>query len=92
MHTYLACFDITDDKIRTKVGHRLGRFGNRVQYSVFEIAVKTPKEFTALTQELSAMLEEGDSLRFYHLCLHCVKKSQDQHGAPVAVEPAGILI
>lgn len=92
MPDYLACFDITDDKNRTKLGNKLGAFGNRVQYSVFEISVKTPKEFEQLAEELKQWLEEGDSLRFYHLCQRCREKSQDQSGDRIAYFPAGLVI
>ena len=39
MEVYVACFDISDDRQRTRVGKVLLRHGDRVQKSVFEIAV-----------------------------------------------------
>ena len=35
MNLYLACFDITDDGNRTRVGKHLAVYGQRVQRSVF---------------------------------------------------------
>ena len=34
---YLVCFDISDNKTRTRIGNYLGAFGNRVKESVFEV-------------------------------------------------------
>ena len=92
MHVYLACFDITDDKGRNNVGKKLGGYGDRVQYSVFEISIATPKALTQLAEELKQYLEPGDSLRFYHLCQNCREKSHDQDGNRIATFPAALIL
>ena len=33
----IVCYDISNDKLRTKFAKYLSRFGHRLQYSVFEI-------------------------------------------------------
>ncbi|MCQ4775514.1 CRISPR-associated endonuclease Cas2 [Lacrimispora saccharolytica] len=33
----IVSYDISDDKLRAKFAKYLSRFGNRIQYSVFEI-------------------------------------------------------
>lgn len=37
--TYLIAYDISDDKKRAKVMSALLAYGNRVQYSVFEVVL-----------------------------------------------------
>ena len=92
MQAYLACFDITDDRTRYRVGKCLGEFGVRVQKSVFEIALEQPEELELLRRELRPMLESGDDIRFYALCRSCRRKSHDIDGLRVAEFPAALII
>jgi len=48
---YLISYDIPDDKRRLKIAHLLEGYGERVQYSVFEVWV-TEKELEKLRQQL----------------------------------------
>jgi len=64
---YLICYDITDDRRRTKVSKLLEAFGMRVQKSVFE-AVLNQNQYDKLHKKLSNLLDEKqDQLRFYPL-------------------------
>ncbi len=92
MHTYLACFDISDDKQRRTVSRRLEQFGLRVQYSVFEISVKNQLELDGLKQELKQSIEIDDDIRFYHLCLSCRKKSKTVEDKRIAQYPSAVVI
>jgi len=92
MNAYLACFDISDDRIRTRIGRELEHYGMRVQRSVFEISLADPAELTALCARLRDWLEPGDDLRFYCLCAACRKKSHDHQGRRVAYFPAAVVI
>ena len=92
MKTYLVCFDITEDKNRNKVGNILLAYGDRVQFSVFEIAVNKPSELVALKKRLEPLVEPGDDLRFYYLTAETRKQSQTLDGAPVADFPSVIII
>lgn len=49
---YLISYDIPDDKRRLKIAHLLEGYGERVQYSVFEVWV-TAKELEKLRQQLA---------------------------------------
>lgn len=89
---YLVCFDIGDDRVRTRVGKRLLRHGNRVQESVFELALANHAEFERLKRDLRKLLEEEQELRFYRLCRDCRKASTRVDGAPVATLPAAVVI
>ncbi len=87
------CFDITDDRLRRRVSRRLEHFGPRVQRSVFEIAVNSKEELTALKSELREWMDdEEDDLRFYPLCKGCRKKACDVHGQRVAEFPAAVVV
>jgi len=92
MQTYLACFDITDDKIRYRVGKLLGSFGNRVQKSVFEVRFKRASQMVQVRKEIFDLIEDNDDCRFYSICLNCRRKSLDCTGERVAVFPAAIVL
>ena len=92
MHIYLACFDISDDKNRDRAGKELLTYGERVQKSVFEIALRRPEDLDAIREKLGPLLEEGDDLRFYHLCADCRGQSVDILGEPLAQFPAAVVV
>jgi len=92
MHTYLACFDISDDKQRRLVSRRLEHFGLRVQRSVFEVSIKNSNELKALKRELDQWVEADDDIRFYHLCLSCRKKSETSDSERIAQYPLAVVI
>ena len=74
---YIVCYDISNDKRRTKLSDILEGFGVRVNYSVFEIELSEAKRETLLNEiELKKLIHKKyDSLRFYHICENCVPKS-----------------
>lgn len=92
MLAYVVCFDISDDALRRFVSRRLEHFGQRVQRSVFEVAVDSRQALSSLNTELLEWIEEGDDLRFYPLCKGCRKNAQDAHGNRVAQFPAAVVI
>lgn len=76
MPYYVVAYDIPSDKRRKKVGDKLEGVGKRVNYSVFEIFIKTKAQKNALEEELLKLLKpKEDSLRFYHVCENCIRKS-----------------
>ena len=81
---YLVCFDISDDKARTRVGKYLGAFGNRVQRSVFEVELQDQAAVDYVLKKLSDWLEEGDDLRFYPLCRQCCDNALAYADKPIA--------
>ena len=70
----LIYYDITDDKKRTKLAHKLKDFGPRVQYSVLEADITTEelKKLKAILKDVQ--LEKEDSIRLYQLCEACFKR------------------
>jgi len=89
---YLVCFDISDHRVRLRVGKLLLRHGQRVQESVFEIALASAHEMQALKKRLTSILEEENEVRFYRLCLDCRKASKRIDGMPLAAFPAVVII
>ena len=66
-------------------------FGQRVQYSVFEIEVD-PAQWTALKTKLNAIIDpKCDSLRFYYLGANWQRRVEHA-GAKGAVDLNGTLI
>lgn len=78
----VVCYDIPDERRRTKVSNILKGFGTRVQKSVFECDI-TPKHFEKLKQRLGKVLKDDDGLRYYLLCTECVSKIEVAGGLPV---------
>jgi CRISPR-associated protein Cas2 len=66
-------------------------FGQRVQYSVFEIEVE-PAQWTLLKARLEAIIQpEFDSLRYYHLGANWQRRVEHV-GAKPATDLGGTLI
>ena len=81
----MVAYDIPNNKRRKRIGDALEAYGKRVNYSVFEIEVKSASKKRALEDELLSILKpKEDSLRFYHLCESCASKSWSlgEEGAP----------
>jgi len=89
---YLACFDISDDRVRQRVCKLLLRHGSRVQESVFELALSGEHGLEKLQTQLRSVLNEECELRFYRLCLDCRKGSSRIDGMPVAAFPSAVII
>ncbi len=69
---YVVSYDISSDRLRTKVSKTLEEFGRRVQYSVFEchLTDRQFQELYARLMKLAADMEDG-SIRFYQICANC---------------------
>lgn len=89
---YLICFDISNNRSRRRVANLLLEYGERIQKSVFEVAIKRDKELSLLRSEIQPYMENGDDLRFYFLPPESRKNSQDYQGRPLKEFPASIII
>ncbi|WP_088133847.1 CRISPR-associated endonuclease Cas2 [Vibrio gazogenes] len=89
---YAVCFDISDDKVRRNVGKVLLGYGDRVQESVFEIAVKTPRQLKQITEKINRQLDATDKVRFYRLCANCRMNSHVLGEGRIADWPDSIII
>ena len=70
----VLCYDIANDRIRTKVFKYLSNYGTNVQKSVFELIV-TDIEQRQIVSKLDDWLpfDENDSVRIYSICRSCTR-------------------
>ncbi len=67
----IVSYDISDDKRRTRLHKLLRRYGDAVQYSVFECVIDQ-LQFDQLRQEVDKIIMVGkDSVRYYDICQAC---------------------
>ena len=73
---YLISYDISNDKRRKKLSDLLDKYGQRVNYSVYECVLTQTKLDRLLYEiELQKLIDKKyDSLRFYHICKNCTPK------------------
>ena len=71
MHLVVVCYDIPDNKRRSRLFRKLHRFGSPVQYNVFECLVDD-KEQQELKGTVARIIRKTlDHVRYYHLCATC---------------------
>lgn len=74
------CYDIPDDKRRTRLRKTLLRFGTPVQYSVFECEL-TNAQFTEMRKAVRAVVKKSvDNVRYYELCYECAARTESHSG------------
>ncbi len=66
-------YDIVDDNRRNKVAKVLLDYGNRVQFSVFE--VKLTEKIPEIKERISPLIDrKEDNVRYYMICKGCEDK------------------
>ena len=75
MKTYILCYDIPDDKRRTKLANLLEGYGERRQYSVFECHLKET-QFASLWEKIAHLIKQDDSVLCYPLCKNCQTRTR----------------
>lgn len=72
---WLICYDIVDDKRRTKVEKLLKGLGVRVQKSVFECSHLGERRLLTLMDDVDRRIDQTeDTVRYYPLCKSCLEK------------------
>jgi len=72
---YVVTYDIPDDQRRQKIAKILEDFGDRVQYSVFEMELDKAERLVEMQSRLGYVVKkEEDSIRIYFLCKECSTK------------------
>ena len=67
----LVSYDIVNNTQRTKLAKKLGNYGERVQYSVFECNVNR-EQYKQMKKDVLEFVDlQKDSLRFYRMCRDC---------------------
>ena len=75
-HTKFICvtYDVDDDKRRNRLRKTLRRFGQAVQYSLFECWL-TRHQIDEMQEAVARIVAEGDSVRYYDLCSACHRQT-----------------
>ena len=74
MDRWLVAYDVPDDRRRTRLANLLEDYGDRVQYSVFEIFASGAKLDRMVMQIKDELDTTEDSVRLYPVCESCIKK------------------
>jgi CRISPR-associated protein Cas2 len=73
----LICFDIVDDRARTRAAKVLKEYGVRVQKSVFECGRLSEEKFLKLKERLEDLIDSSeDTVRYYFVCRGCLDKME----------------
>ncbi|WP_217536129.1 CRISPR-associated endonuclease Cas2 [Vibrio metschnikovii] len=71
----LVCYDISADKTRYRVDRLLSQYGERLQFSVFELVI-SKEDFTQLRLALRRLVDpDTDAVNYYPICLWCRPKT-----------------
>jgi CRISPR-associated protein Cas2 len=70
----VVAYDISDDRRRTRLFKTLRRFGDPVQFSVFE-CVLSERQFEEMRRAVAELIEPGDKVRYYDICVACRKET-----------------
>ena len=82
MSYYVAAYDISDSRHRERVARILGRYGQRVQLSVFQIWVES-EDLPQLRREVGAYLDLEDAFDLFPLdCRDPQRRIRWQHAPP----------
>ena len=74
---YLICYDISNDKNRTKIAEELEQYGERINYSVFECFI-TKKQLEKIKEFIEEKIDKRhDKIKYYYICKSCYLKSSE---------------
>ena len=89
---YLICYDIVDNRRRSKLAKFLLDYGRRVQYSIFECDLTKKVLDAVLKGIVEYVSDDEDSVRVYRLCAECVASVQAFGPQRVAQTSAAIVV
>lgn len=87
----LVTYDIPDDRRRNKVADILQDYGQRVQFSVFEVWLNDGLRREMENRLKQIISEESDSIRLYRLCALCQSRVEAL-GQGQTPEAPGVII
>jgi CRISPR-associated protein Cas2 len=70
----VVAYDVSDDKRRTQLFKTLRRFGDPVQFSVFECVI-SERLFDQLRRAVAQVVLPADNVRYYNICAACRKET-----------------
>jgi len=92
-HFIVVCYDIPNDRRRTRLHTKLKDYGTPVQYSLFECLV-SEQELQRMQRAVQRIIKPRlDHVRYYHLCGNCQTRIETtQAGVEVAHSPAALIV
>ena len=79
---FVVCYDITDNRRRTRLHELLLGYGTPVQRSVFECELASPQFGTLRTGAKRCASQRGDTIRYYQMCGRCCERTES-YGTPL---------
>jgi CRISPR-associated protein Cas2 len=93
---YVICYDISDNRRRTRMAKVLEGYGERLQESVFEAALSAKKAEQLVAELRRHLKPEEDRLTIFCLCAGCARRRNalglDADYPPVSAQPRVIVI
>ena len=86
MERWLVAYDVLDDRRRMKLANLLEGYGDRVQFSVFEIFASKEELQRMVVLVKGVIKKDEDSVRVYPVCNGCIKKMMTL-GVAESIEP-----
>jgi len=87
---YIVAYDVPNDRVRSRLADVLSKYGERIQYSVFEIHLE-PLAVASFKRDVSDVLRRGTrgECRAYRICPTCHDASFAIGAVSVARSSAG---
>ncbi len=73
MKVYVVSYDVSDDRVRRQIAKLLRKHGERVQYSVFEVRLRSYAQLEKLYSQLKKFADEDTNIRLYETPMRLVK-------------------
>ena len=87
----LVCYDIEDNKRRTRIHKILRSFGEPIQESVFEI-IGNERQIGRMKRRIAKVILPPDKLRYYTLCEACRGKIEGTPNHPQVEEIRRVIL
>jgi CRISPR-associated protein Cas2 len=87
---YIAAYDVADDRSRRRVARVLDGYGQRIQYSVYEVWVE-PDELTDFRRRIGPLLAQADLFDLVPIDMHPQRTRLRWQNAIESNEPVIIL-
>lgn len=88
---YVVTYDLPNGRRRQRVARLLEGYGERVQFSVFEVWLSEAQLRKLLRRIEREIVIEEDSVRIYALCGSCRERRQTL-GQGKPTDPPGVLV
>ncbi len=94
MRHWIICYDIEDNKERTRIYKCLLRYGKPIQKSVFEVNFPERKRHLEqqMIEQLGTIASEYANIRFYNITKKGRENSWSMDDSPLLKTPGAIII